>query len=89
MIDSALLTAETFLDSLYDLPDDYYMTYSEFVRRATDAQVNAAARKFVSPDQLLWVVIGDRAKIEAGIRELNLGEIMVLDADGRPKNPIP
>jgi len=29
-------------------------------------------------------VVGDRAKIEAGIRELNFGEIRLLDADGKP-----
>lgn len=73
----------------YGLPDDYYMTYSDQVRRATDADVNAAARKFVSPDQLTWVVIGDRARVEAGIRELGMGDIVLLDADGRPRNPVP
>jgi zinc protease len=30
----------------------------------------------------VWVIVGDRAKIEAGIRELKLGEIKVVDADG-------
>lgn len=73
----------------YGLPDDYYARYSELVRSASDVQVNAAATKFVSPNQMLWVVIGDRAKIEAGIRELNLGEIVLLDADGRRKSPVP
>ena len=68
----------------YDLPKDYYATYSDAVRNATDAQVNAAARKFVTPGQIVWVVIGDRAKIEAGIKSLNLGEIVPLGADGRP-----
>jgi zinc protease len=38
---------------------------------------------------LTWVIIGDRAKIEAGIKELKLGEVMLLDADGRPKSAIP
>jgi hypothetical protein len=47
------------------------------------------ARKFVLPDRFVWVVIGDRAKIESGIKELNLGDIVLLDADGRPKNPTP
>ena len=69
----------------YGLAKDYYVTYSDAVRNATDAQVNAAAKKFVNPTQMLWVVIGDRAKIEAGIKELNLGEVVQLDADGRPK----
>jgi zinc protease len=73
----------------YGLPKDYYVTYSDAVRGASDAQVNAAAKKFVSPNQILWVVIGDRARIEAGIRELNLGEVVQLDADGRPKGMTP
>jgi zinc protease len=73
----------------YGLPDDYYTTYGARVRAATDAQVNAAARKFALSDRYVWVVIGDRAKVESGIKELNLGDIMLLDADGRPKNPTP
>jgi zinc protease len=73
----------------YGLPKDYYVTYSDIVRGANDAQVNAAAKKFISPGQILWVVIGDRAKIEPGIRSLNLGEVVQLDADGRPKGLTP
>ncbi|MFL5560480.1 MAG: M16 family metallopeptidase [Gemmatimonadaceae bacterium] len=73
----------------YGLPDDYYTTYADQVRGASEAAVNAAARKFVSNDQMVWVVIGDRAKVESGIRELGLGDIVLLDADGRPKSPTP
>ncbi|MDQ6888620.1 MAG: insulinase family protein, partial [Gemmatimonadota bacterium] len=73
----------------YGLAKDYYVTYSDAVRNASDSQVNAAAKKFVIPNQILWVVIGDRAKIEAGIKELNLGEVVQLDADGRPKGVTP
>jgi hypothetical protein len=27
--------------------------------------------------------VGDRAKIEQGIRELKLGEVQIIDADGK------
>jgi zinc protease len=37
----------------------------------------------VHPDNLTWIVVGDRAKIEAGVRELNLGEFHVMDANGK------
>jgi zinc protease len=73
----------------YGLPDDYYVTFSRRVQASTDEEVNAAAKKFISPDRIVWVVIGDRAKVEAGIRELNLGEVKLLDADGRPKPATP
>jgi zinc protease len=38
----------------------------------------------VRPDEVVWLVIGDLRKVEAGIRELNLGEVIRLDADGNP-----
>ncbi|HEX2779924.1 MAG TPA: pitrilysin family protein, partial [Gemmatimonadaceae bacterium] len=73
----------------YGLPDDYYATYAEQVRNASDAQVNAIGKKLVSPNDLVWVVIGDRAKVEQGIKELGVGQVVLLDADGRPKTPTP
>ena len=44
--------------------------------------LDAAAKQVVHPDNLIWVVVGDRAKIEAGIRDLGYGEIRFIDADG-------
>jgi hypothetical protein len=32
---------------------------------------------------MTWIVVGDRAKMEAGVRALNIGELVVLDADGK------
>ena len=43
-----------------------------------------ARSKVLHPDRLVWVVVGDRAKIEAGVRELKLGEVRFLDADANP-----
>lgn len=43
-----------------------------------------AAAKHARPDKAIMVLVGDRAKIEAGLRELKLGEIVLLDAEGRP-----
>jgi zinc protease len=68
----------------YGLDDRYYDTYAERVRSQTAESVTAAAREAVQPDRLVWVVVGDRAKIEASIRELNLGEIRLIDPDGNP-----
>ncbi|MGH7578645.1 MAG: M16 family metallopeptidase, partial [Gemmatimonadales bacterium] len=68
----------------FGLEDRYYDTYGDRVRSQTPATVGAAAKAVVHPDNLVWVVIGDRSRIEAGIRELNLGEIKFIDADGKP-----
>jgi len=32
----------------------------------------------------VWVVVGDRAKIESGIKSLGWGELKYLDPDGNP-----
>ncbi len=66
----------------FNLPDDHYSTYPNKVRALTQAQLAAAAKTVIHPEKLIWVVVGDRAKVEAGIRELNLGELHLLDADG-------
>ena len=66
----------------YGLPDDYYSTYASKVRALTTNALTAAGKSFLNPDRLLWVVVGDLAKVEAGIRELNLGTVHVVDADG-------
>ena len=44
--------------------------------------VMAAAAKVIQPDRLVWVVVGDRSRIESSLRELNLGDIHLVDADG-------
>jgi len=68
----------------FGLPEDYFKTYPEKVRALTVDDLTKAAHKVVHPDQLVWVIVGDRAKIEAPIRELGWGEIHLLDADGNP-----
>jgi zinc protease len=50
----------------------------------TLSDMNAAATEVVRPRNLIWVVVGDRSRIETGIRELNLGELRFVDADGNP-----
>ena len=68
----------------YGLDDHYFETYAQRVRALTLQDATTAAQEAIRPDHLVWVVVGDRAKIEAGIRELNFGEIRFLDADGKP-----
>jgi zinc protease len=68
----------------YGLPDDYYDKFAGRVRALQVSDIEAIAKRVVRPDNLTWVIVGDRTKIEAGVRELNLGELKFLDADGKP-----
>ena len=66
----------------FGLPEDYFNTYPEKIRSLSLANVMQAAQKTVHPNQLVWVVVGDRSKIESGIRALGWGAVQLLDADG-------
>lgn len=40
------------------------------------------AQDFLTPDALTWIVVGDLSKIEQKIRDLNLGKVEIIDAEG-------
>ena len=67
---------------VYHRPDDYVQTYKHHIEAQKDADIQAAAKQVIRPDALTWVVIGDRARVEAPLRTLKLGTFAVLDADG-------
>jgi zinc protease len=64
--------------------DDHFDTYADKVRGLSQSTVSAAAKSVLHPNDVVWVIVGDRAKIEDGIRELGIAEIELLDADGDP-----
>ena len=68
----------------YGLPEDYYNTFTQKAMALTPEGANEIAKKYILPDHLVWVVVGDMSKVETGIRALNLGEVHKIDADGNP-----
>ena len=70
----------------YNLPNDYWSRYGTNIRSLTEPQLAEAAKKFVRPGEIVWIVIGDLKRIEAGVRELGYGEVIKLNADGEPIN---
>jgi zinc protease len=79
----AVLGALTDMDT-YNLPADYWNTYADTYRKVTQPEVQAIAKRLIPDQNQVWVVVGDRSKIEKGIRELNIGEIVIVDANGNP-----
>jgi len=65
------------------LADDYWSRYAGGVRALSEQQLGAAAARFVKPDEVVWIVIGDLRRIEAGVRALGWGTVSVVDADGK------
>ncbi len=66
----------------YELDDNYYQTYPDEIRALKVATIASAAKKVLQPDQLVWIVVGDREKVEAGLSELGYSKIHVIDTDG-------
>jgi len=60
---------------VYNLPQDYFATYMARIRAVTPADVQRAAERYIQPDKVAVVVVGDGKVIEPGIKALNLGPI--------------
>jgi zinc protease len=54
------------------------------ISKVTLEGARAAAVKHARPERAALLLVGDRAKVEAGLNELKLGAIVFLDAEGKP-----
>jgi zinc protease len=70
----------------FGLADDHWSGYAGRMRSLTESQLDAAAKKFIRPGEVIWLVVGDLAKIEKGVRELGYGEVIKLNGDGEVIN---
>jgi zinc protease len=65
----------------YDLADNYYDTYAGKIKSLNSQEIIDAAKRVVKPKNLIWVVVGDKSKFEAGIKTLGY-EVKYIDGDG-------
>jgi zinc protease len=63
----------------YGYPADYLETYEAALKKVTVADLNAAAKKYIHPDQLAVLVVGNNPEIKPGLDELNLGPVHPVD----------
>ena len=59
-------------NALYGRPDDYQSTLASRTRALTAAQMDAAARRDIHPDQFVWVVVGDASVVRPQLEALGL-----------------
>jgi zinc protease len=65
----------------YNLPDSYFNEYVKNIMAITKDDVNRVAKKYIDPEKVAVVIVGDRSKVEAGIKALNLGSIQNMTID--------
>jgi zinc protease len=68
---------------VYNLPADYWDTYPAKIMAITAEQVQRVARKYIVPDDLQIVAVGDAAKLKPVLDKY--GTVQVFDTNGQPK----
>jgi zinc protease len=68
---------------LLGLPDDYVLRYRERLAAVTKPQLAAAARRYLTTDKMVVVVVGDGTKIIAGLKAQGL-PVRIVSIEGRP-----
>lgn len=77
---------------LQDLPRDFYQKFASEVGKVTRDDVTSVAQKYIDPDHLAIVIVGDRKSIEDSLRAANVAPVVLVDIDGNPlpgQNPVP
>ena len=71
---------------IYDLPLDYFSKFPDAVDAVNPEQAQATAQKYIHPDKIAVVAVGDRSKIEDEMKKLNLGKVEIRDPEGKILN---
>lgn len=66
----------------YNLPANYVDQQNKILAKLTKAEIDAVAKKMLSPEKINILLVGDKAKIIDGVKKLGY-EIVELDADGK------
>jgi zinc protease len=67
---------------VYGLPDSYYNRYQANVEAVTQSDVQRVAERYIDPDHLTIVVVGDRKSIEAPLRAAGIGPVEIRTTGG-------
>jgi zinc protease len=66
---------------LYDLPEDYLQTYRDNIEAISVEDVQRVAQKYIQPDKLAMVIVGDAADVLAQARSYS-EQIDIFDTEG-------
>lgn len=58
----------------FKLPDDYFSSYIPKIDAVTAADIDRVAKKYLHPDHLSIIVVGDRSKIAGDLEKLPAGK---------------
>jgi zinc protease len=67
----------------YNLPANYIDQQNKILQHITKPEIDALAKKWINPDKLNIVLVGDKARILPGLQKTGY-EIVELNTDGKP-----
>jgi zinc protease len=80
--------AESVRLEFYGYPADYLETYKAALEKVTVADLGRVAKKYIHPDKMAVLVVGNGPEIKPGLEELKLGPVQPVDITiPMPKQP--
>lgn len=79
------LTGLIVAQKVYNLPEDYLQTYRDNVNAVTVEDVQRVAEKYIHPDKIAIVIVGDGEEILAQAKDY-ADEIEIFDTEGNRKS---
>jgi len=70
--------------SRFGWADDFAARRLTQLGQIKTAQLGTLAQQRIHPDRMLILVVGDKARVLPGLKELGYGEVIELDIDGAP-----
>jgi zinc protease len=68
-------------NALYRRPDNYWETIADRYRAMTAQQLDETARRYIHPENFIWVVVGDASRVRSQLDQLGL-PVEVIPAQG-------
>ena len=68
----------------YDLPFDYIKNEENIVREMTANSHNELVKKYIKPDEMIYLVVGDKKTQFNGLQSLGFGSPIELNTEGEP-----
>jgi len=70
--------------ALHHLPDDHYNEFVPCIKAVTRDEVTDAAQRYLPPEDMKVIIVGDRARVSDSLRQLGLGEPTDFPASADP-----
>jgi len=63
----------------YDLPSDYVSQQGQVLNSVKLEEVNAVVKKYLNPDEMVIVIVGDEGDIKSGLKKLGIAKVTTID----------